>query len=48
MQYNSTTRQADHTTIDLLSHTPVLIIKIITDRNIPSSQLTVPDWASAS
>ena len=47
-QYNSTTRQADHTTIELLSHTPSLIIKIITDRNILASHLTVPDLASAS
>jgi len=48
MQYNSTTRQADPTTIDLLSHAPNLIIKIITDRNIPASHLTVPNPASAS
>ena len=48
MQYNSTTRQADRTTIELLSHATSLIIKIITDRNIPTSQLTVPDSASAS
>ena len=48
MQYNSTTRQADHTTIDLLSHTLKLIIKIITDRNIPTSQLTVSNPAPSS
>jgi hypothetical protein len=48
MQYNSSTRQADHTTIELLSHTPTFIIKIITDRNIPTSQLTVPKPAPSS
>ena len=48
MQYNSTTCQADPTTIELLSHAPNLIIKIITDRNILASHLTVPDLASAS
>ena len=48
LQYYSTTCQADLTTIDLLSHAPSLIIKIITDRNIPPSQLTAPNPASAS
>ena len=48
MQYNSTTRQADLTTIDLLSQALSLITKIITDRNIPASHLTVPNSAFAS
>lgn len=42
MQYKSPTRQTDSSTAPLLSHAPILILKIIADRNIPTTQPAAP------